>query len=38
MLAYETNGVVLKGTAIEKAPEAIRENWRTRRRIGPPRH
>jgi DNA invertase Pin-like site-specific DNA recombinase len=37
-LAHETNGVVLEGTAIEKTPEAIRENRRTRRRIGSPRH
>src|ERR1700733_469674 len=38
MLAYEANGLVLEGSAIEKAPEAIGENWRTRRRIGSPRH
>jgi predicted site-specific integrase-resolvase len=38
MLAYETNGFVLEGTAVGKAPEVIRENWRTRRGIGSPRH
>ena len=38
MLAYEANGPVFEGTAIDKAPEAVRENWRTRRRIGSPRH
>jgi DNA invertase Pin-like site-specific DNA recombinase len=37
-LAYEANGPVFEGTAIDKAPEAVRENWRTRRRIGSPRH
>src|SRR5580692_6341901 len=38
ILAYEANGPVFEGTAIDKAPEAVRENWRTRRRIGSPRH
>jgi DNA invertase Pin-like site-specific DNA recombinase len=38
MLAYETNSPVLEGTAIGEAPEAIRKDWRTRRRIGSPRH
>jgi integrase len=38
MLAYETDGAIPEGTATAKAPEAIRENWRTRRRIGSPRH
>ena len=38
MLTYETNSLVLKGTAAGEAPEAIREDWRTRRRIGSARH
>jgi DNA invertase Pin-like site-specific DNA recombinase len=38
MLAYEANGLVLEGAAAGEAPEVIRENWRTRRRIGSPRH
>jgi integrase len=38
MLAYETDSAIPEGTATAKAPEAIRENWRTRRRIGSPRH
>ena len=38
MLTHEANSPVFEGTAVGKAPEAIRENWRTRRRIGSPRH
>jgi DNA invertase Pin-like site-specific DNA recombinase len=37
-LTHEANSPVFEGAAVGKAPEAIRENWRTRRRIGSPRH
>jgi len=38
MLTHEANSLVLEGTAAGEAPEAIRENWRSRRRISSPRH
>jgi predicted site-specific integrase-resolvase len=36
--AYEKDGPIPQGTAVGEAPEAIRENRRTRRRTGSPRH
>src|SRR5580692_3621091 len=38
MLAHEADGAIPEGTAAGKAPEVIRENGRTRRRIGAPRY
>jgi DNA invertase Pin-like site-specific DNA recombinase len=38
MLAHETNSLVLEGTAAGEAPEVIRQNWRTGRRISSPCH
>ena len=37
-ICHEKNGTIPEGTTAEEAPEAIRENWRTRRRTGSPRH
>jgi DNA invertase Pin-like site-specific DNA recombinase len=36
--ANEKNCTIPQGTAAGEAPEAIRQNWRTRRRIDSPRH
>ena len=38
LYANEKDGTIPQGTAAGEAPEAIQENWRTRRRIGSPRH
>jgi hypothetical protein len=34
----EKNGTIPQGAAVGEAPEVIRENWHTRRRIGSPCH
>jgi hypothetical protein len=36
LYANEKDGTIPQGTAAREAPEAIRENWRTRRRIDSP--
>jgi DNA invertase Pin-like site-specific DNA recombinase len=38
LYANEKDGSIPQGTAAAETPEAIRQNWRTRRRTGSPRH